>query len=48
MFDSSKEVEVAIPSPGGMKNVVVTYPKDALIIKRVTMLKTVVSSTTPS
>src|ERR1039458_6150150 len=44
MFDSSKEVEVAIPSPGGMKNVVVNYPADELIIKRAAMLKTIVSS----
>ena len=44
MFDSTKEVEVAIPSPGAMKNVIVKYPEDELIIKRAAALKTIVSN----
>jgi hypothetical protein len=44
MFDSSKEVEVAIPSPASAKNVIVKYPEDALIIKRAATLKTIISS----
>src|ERR1035437_419702 len=44
MFDSSKEVEVAIPSPASAKNVIVKYPEDALTIKRAATLKTIISS----
>jgi hypothetical protein len=44
MFDQTKEVEVAIPAPGAMKNVIVKYPDDELIIKRAARLKTIVSN----